>query len=349
MTDKPTKDVVMDKALKAPFPYFGGKSRVADKIWAYLGDVKQYIEPFFGSGAVLLKRPPTKLDKIYEIVNDKDGFIANVWRSIAFSPDEVARWCDWPVNHADLNARRKTLTENEGRLINNLQNDPEWHDAKLAGYWIWAASCWIGSGLTRPNARPHLTSDMGITSQFPHLTHDMGITSQIPHLAHDKGIISKKPHLTHDKGVYEWINALARRLRGVKVVCGDWARVCGGNWQDANKPVGIFFDPPYATSGRDEAIYQHDSMTVANDVEVWCLERGKNRSYRIVVAGYDDEYKTLLDNGWIFEAWSAAGGYSNLKSGGSINRHRERLFISPHCLKEKKGLFDVGDRPYHRT
>jgi site-specific DNA-adenine methylase len=347
MTDKPTIDVVMDKALKAPFPYFGGKGMVADKVWSYLGDVKQYIEPFFGSGAVLLRRPPTKLDKFYEIVNDKDGFVANVWRSIAFSPDEVARWCDWPVNHADLNARRKILIKNEGYLINNLQNDPEWHDAKLAGYWVWAASCWIGGGLTRPNAiphlacdkgitsqRPHLTGDMGITSQRPHIARDAGITSQRPHLTCDMGITSKRPHLTDDKGIYECINALSRRLRYVKVVCGDWSRVCGGNWQDNNKPVGIFFDPPYATSGRDEAIYQHDSMTVAKDVEVWCLERGKNQSYRIVVAGYDDEYKTLLDNGWIFEAWSARG---------SMNRHRERLFISPHCLKEKKGLFDVGE------
>jgi hypothetical protein len=83
-------------------------------------------------------------------------------------------------------------------------------------------------------------------------------------------------------------------------------------------------------------------MTVAKDVEVWCLERGKNQNYRIVVAGYDDEYETLLDSGWIFEEWSATGGYSNAKLRGAKNRHRERLFISPYCLKEKKGLFDAG-------
>jgi site-specific DNA-adenine methylase len=290
---------------------------VADIVWSYLGDVKQYIEPFFGSGAVLLKRPPTKLEKIYEIANDKDGHIANVWRSIQFSPDEVARWCDWPVNHADLVARKKVLNENEGYLLNGLQNDPEWHDAKLAGYWVWAASCWIGSGLNCPNQRPHLAGDMGITSQRPHMD-------------------SRRKILEPSTNVYEWINALSRRLRYVKVVCGDWSRVCGGNWQDNNKPVGMFFDPPYATSGRDETIYRHDSMTVAKDVEVWCLERGKNPNYRIVVAGYDDEYQSLLDNGWIFQAWSAAGGYSNAKSRGEVNRHRERLFISPHCLKKTK-------------
>lgn len=40
--------------LKAPFPYFGGKSKVAHLVWERLGDVHTFIEPFFGSGAVLL-------------------------------------------------------------------------------------------------------------------------------------------------------------------------------------------------------------------------------------------------------------------------------------------------------
>jgi len=310
---------LMDKRLKAPFPYFGGKGRVADRVWRYLGDVKQYIEPFFGSGAVLLKRPPTKLDKIYEIVNDKDGWLCNAWRAIQFSPDEVARWCDWPVNHADLIARKKVLIDNEQKLLDGLQNDPEWHDAKLAGYWVWATSCWIGTGMLCPNQIPHLTDDKGITSQIPHLTRDRGIT-------------------TRDRGIYERMNLLSKRLRYVKVVCGDWTRVCGGNWQDKNKPVGMFFDPPYATMGRDKNIYFHDSLQVGKDVEKWALERGKNPNYRIVVCGYEDEYKTLLDSGWIFEKWSTGGGYANRnsKGRGMLNRHRERLFISPHCLKIKK-------------
>lgn len=33
-------------SLQAPFPYFGGKRRVADKVWAALGDPDHYIEPF---------------------------------------------------------------------------------------------------------------------------------------------------------------------------------------------------------------------------------------------------------------------------------------------------------------
>jgi site-specific DNA-adenine methylase len=333
-------DIYFDIQLKAPFPYFGGKGMIADVIWSYLGDVKQYIEPCVGSGAVLLKRPQTQHEKIYEIVNDSDGLLTNVWRAIKFAPDEVAWWCDWPVNHADLMARKKRLIENEQMLLSKLVDDDMFYDAKLAGYWVWAASCWIGSGLTRPNAIPNLVRDTGIQSKIPYLNRDRGIQSQIPHLTGDQGIQSKIPQLGHNRGViavtgnevYDWLRYLSARLRRVKIVCGDWTRVCGGTWQAANSPVGMFFDPPYATEGRDKAIYHKESLTVAKDIEKWALVRGTDKRYRIVVAGYDDEHASLIEAGWRVHAWSAQGGYGGGDTRGDVNRHRERLYISPHCL-----------------
>ncbi len=59
---------------KAPFPWFGGKSKVAPIVWQAFGEVKNYVEPFFGSGAVLLGRPHPPHT---ETVNDADGFICN--------------------------------------------------------------------------------------------------------------------------------------------------------------------------------------------------------------------------------------------------------------------------------
>jgi len=44
-------------ALKAPFPYFGGKSSVTDVVWRHFGNPKMYVEPFCGSAAMLLARP----------------------------------------------------------------------------------------------------------------------------------------------------------------------------------------------------------------------------------------------------------------------------------------------------
>jgi len=48
---------MIGKPLKAPFPWFGGKSRAAALVWERFGNVRNYVEPFAGSLAVLLARP----------------------------------------------------------------------------------------------------------------------------------------------------------------------------------------------------------------------------------------------------------------------------------------------------
>jgi len=88
--------------LKAPFPYFGGKSRIADAVWERLGDVPNYVEPFFGSGAILLRRPH---EPNCETVNDLDGMVSNFWRAVQSDPEAVAYHADHPVNENDLHAK----------------------------------------------------------------------------------------------------------------------------------------------------------------------------------------------------------------------------------------------------
>jgi len=314
--------------LKAPFPFFGGKASVASKVWAALGQPKHYLEPFFGSGAVLLARPNYDQSAHVETICDADGFIANVWRALRADPDEVAKWCDWPVNHADLSARKRRLSANEARLLEHLIADDEWFDAKLAGYWVWAACCWIGSGLTSPNKR----------NQRPHLTDaGMGVHA-----------ISTRPRANGTDGdqftpkIYDWFRALSERLRRVRVVCGDWTRVCGGHWQDRLGACGIFFDPPYGVNDRDQGLYHRESTDIARDVRAWALERGANPDYRIVIAGYD-EHGELLEHGWRAEGWKTGGGYAHTRradtSQGDENRTRERLYCSPHCLGKAMSLF----------
>lgn len=38
--------------LHAPFPWFGGKRKVATDVWRAFGDVRNYVEPFAGSLAI---------------------------------------------------------------------------------------------------------------------------------------------------------------------------------------------------------------------------------------------------------------------------------------------------------
>lgn len=333
--------------MKAPFPYFGGKSRVASIVWEALGQPAHYMEPFFGSGAVLLARPNYDPDEHTETVCDADGFVANVWRAIQFDPEGTAKWCDWPVNHADLIARKAALIRNENYLLENLCRDEKWFDTELAGYWIWAASCWIGHGLTRPKQIPEIScAGKGI-----HAVHHKGmgvnVVGKRPQLVKEKGIHVKsmRPicgsrgedvHKTTNNDIYGWFGELSNRLRYVRVVCGDWTMICGGNWQTSNwKNCGVFFDPPYGVKDRS-TVYSQDSRTIAEAVRKKCIEWGDRPNMYIVLAGYYEEHNELLEHGWTMKRWKTQGGYGNKgikDSQGKINRNRETLWFSPYCQK----------------
>src|SRR3990167_11080710 len=132
--------------LKAPFTYFGGKSSVSDVVWSAFGDVDNYIEPFFGSGSILLARPRWRAGiRWTETVNDADGFLANFWRALQHDPDGVAYYADWPVNENDLEARHLWLVNRRKDFTDKL-NEPDYYDVKAAGWWVWGINCWIGSG-----------------------------------------------------------------------------------------------------------------------------------------------------------------------------------------------------------
>jgi hypothetical protein len=126
--------------------------------------------------------------------------------------------------------------------------------------------------------------------------------------------------------------------------------VCGGDWQDKLGTAGFFFDPPYSLeAGRDDNIYAQESGTVAHDVRAWCLERGDRPTYRIVLAGYEGEgHEELEAAGWRVKKWKTGGGYGKTGKGkGLLNRHRERLWLSPHCLDNQATLFNRTKEDEH--
>lgn len=129
-------------ALRAPFPYFGGKSRAASLVWEALGDVPNFVEPFFGSGAVLLGRPTRPRT---ETVNDLNAMLANFWRALKHDPEAVAAHADYPVNECDLHARHRWLV-NQVEFRERMRRDPDHYDARVAGWWVWGISMWIGGG-----------------------------------------------------------------------------------------------------------------------------------------------------------------------------------------------------------
>ena len=364
---QPIKVVIPKTGLRAPFPWFGGKSTIARIVWARFGDVRNYVEPFFGSGAVLLGRPDFHQRPI-ETVNDLDGMVSNFWRALQAAPDEVAKWADWPVNECDLHARHLWLV-NEGRKhVERLKTDADYFDAKIAGWWVWGCCQWIGSGwCEHPEWKqlPHLGSaGMGIhrpSQQLPHLGNSgMGIhrpSQKRPHLGNSgMGIhrpSQKRPHLGNagmgntpapgQRGyghppalsldLHEYFHALAARLARVRVCCGDWSRVCGPTPTVKQGLTGVFLDPPYTQTERDAELYAIET-NVAADVRKWCVANGNDKRLRIALCGYEGEgHEELEARGWEVHAWKAKGGYGSqgTDTEGKDNARRERIWFSPHC------------------
>ena len=325
--------------LAAPFPYFGGKRKVAREVWRRFGDTANYVEPFAGSAAMLLSRPSSHQGHI-ETINDKDGYVANFWRAIAADPQTVAAHADWPVNENDLHARHAWLVGRRDALSAALEGDPEYYDAKIAGWWVWGMCAWIGSGFCSGTGPWQVVdgklcnvndgdAGQGVNRKLVHLGDaGRGVNRQLVHLSNAGQGVNRQR-----EGIYEWFEALSARLRDVRVCSGDWTRVCGDAPTWRHGLTGVFLDPPYDQEGRAE-VYNHEDP-VSQAVREWAIEAGKSPLMRIALCGYEGEHE--MPEGWSTYAWKAHGGYgSQDKSGGEgrglANAHRERIWFSPACI-----------------
>lgn len=66
--------------------YPGSKWNMSNWIQEHMPEHKTYVEPFFGSGAVLFNKTPSKV----ETINDIDGDVVNLFKTIREKPMELA-------------------------------------------------------------------------------------------------------------------------------------------------------------------------------------------------------------------------------------------------------------------
>lgn len=362
--------------LTAPFPWFGGKRRVAAQVWERFGTVRNYVEPFAGSLAVLLARPDAPG---IETANDKDGYVSNFWRAVAADPEAVAHYADWPVNEADLHARHQWLVQ-QADFRQRIAEDPEYFDAKIAGWWVWGISCWIGGSWCgerfwtdgppngkrpmliqngngagvhvqrTPQCKPQMFADgpgVGVhrarpSQRRPHLHRSKGVHRQAPYLSMDgwsRGVHSKTRQLQ------DWMAQLQTRLRNVRMLCGDWRRVLTPTALGNRGYCGVFLDPPYSTESdrHAEALYGVDDFSVAHDVAAWAREYGSDPRLRIALCGLAGEHD--MPGGWTALKWSRPGGYGNQSATGvgRANAKREVIWFSPACLEPRPDYCPVPD------
>ena len=332
----------MADKLKAPFPYFGGKSKAAPLVWERFGDVLNYVEPFCGSAAMLLAAPEGKR---VETINDADGFVVNFWRAVQHDADTVTYWADWPVSELDLTARHGWLVNRADRMKWSLE-DPDFYDAKVAGWWVWGACSWIGSGWCQGTG-PHQSNGVRFidTRKHPHLGSGVGINRQLPHLSAGVGINRQLPHFgnaEHDRTAFirNWMHSLADRLRDVRITCGDWKRVVQSSSVTHRHGItAIFLDPPYAHGAMDYAAGGVGGE-LARAVGDWCIDAGQHPKLRIALCGHAGDHDELEQHGWIAESWKAGGGYTRSKL-ATDKRKSETIWFSPACLRTEQDQLSI--------
>jgi DNA adenine methylase len=74
-----------ENTMKTLLNYPGAKWGMAKQIIAMMPPHRSYLEPFFGSGAVLFNKPPSAI----ETVNDIDGDVVNFFTVLREQPEEL--------------------------------------------------------------------------------------------------------------------------------------------------------------------------------------------------------------------------------------------------------------------
>ena len=77
--------------MNAVIKYPGSKWRIAQWIIAHFPEHHSYLEPFFGSGAVLFNKRRSNI----ETINDLDGDVVNLFQQIRDDPDRLAEAIYW--------------------------------------------------------------------------------------------------------------------------------------------------------------------------------------------------------------------------------------------------------------
>ncbi len=253
----------------------------------------------------------------------------------------MAHYADQPVSECDLHARHSWLVRSRDLLRARLEGDLEYYDPIIAGYWVWGICTWIGGGFCSGKGPWHSVDGHlvkldsaqaeGIVRKRVHLANSgWGVHRKIVQLR-DGGQGVHRPTMRQSH-LIDWMQALAERLRYVRVACGDWTRVMGPAITHQQRLNGIFLDPPYLRTERTQDVYRVEN-DVSEAVRQWAIDHGDHPKLRIVLCGYEGEHD--MPDTWRKIAWRTNGGYANAgkASRGRDNAKRERLWLSPHCLE----------------
>lgn len=285
-----------DMKIRALAPWFGGKRTLAESIVTELGKHTQYFEPFCGSMAVLLGKPPSQK----ETVNDLHGDITCLGRVVSVLDPAAALYdrLQRVLMSDSLLLDAQAVLEDEEDLRTVQEEMREYPGAVTSlmaerAYWFFIAS-WMGRNGTAGTDRP----DYQLAVRWT---------------------VSGGSPTVRFRSAVESIPAWHERLRNVVILNRDGFEVI--NRYEDRPGTAIYADPPYAAETRSNAPavagggggggggrykheFKHDSSALfggpADDHQRLADELRKYKHARVVVSAYDCPRYRELYEGWTF-------------------------------------------------
>lgn len=275
-------------------PWFGGKRNLASRIVAELGSHRAYWEPFCGSMAVLMAKPPCVL----ETVNDLHEDLINLARVICDPCDgpRLYRVLRRTLMHEDIFAEADAFCREQEAAGVELDTD------RVMRAYRYFVMSWLGRNGTAGTPASH------------------------------KGTYCVRFTVNGGHAARRWVSAIAsipawrRRMSSVTILNRDGFNLLE-RIEDA-PGTAIYVDPPYLVKS---AKYLHDFRPQDHQRLASLLSRFTNA--RVVVSYYEHEDLESLYPGWtrvsieVSKAMAHGG-----KRGGCQARATEVLLINGPSL-----------------
>ena len=120
--------------MRAVIKYPGAKWNLADWIISHFPPHRSYLEPFFGSGAVLFSKSRSAI----ETINDRDNDVINLFEWIRKDPERLARAIYWTPYAREVYNRaweaQYTETDSFQRAVDFYCINDQWNEAHSG--WI---------------------------------------------------------------------------------------------------------------------------------------------------------------------------------------------------------------------
>lgn len=130
--------------MRPVLKYPGSKWNIAGKLASLVPEHHSYLEPYFGSGALLFHKPPSAI----ETVNDLDSEVVNIFRCIQKDSERLSRLVMTTPYSREVYDRQFTAAPEE-LYASDFQ--------KAAGFLV---RCWQGYGYRTDGSKPGWRNDV---------------------------------------------------------------------------------------------------------------------------------------------------------------------------------------------